>query len=70
MSPKSKPAKSINHFSTKLYLFSKGGTLIYKDKNVKYKIREELKLYKSNEIESSFLEIIENNRKKCYCWMN
>ena len=50
--------------------FSKGGTLIYKDKNVKYKIREDLKLYNSNETESSFLEIIKNNQKKCYCWMN
>ena len=34
----------------------KRGTLIYIDQNVKYKIREELKLYKSKEIESTFLE--------------
>ena len=47
----------------------KKGTLIYIDQNVKYKIREELNLCKSKEIESTFLEIIENNRKKCYCWM-
>ena len=33
------------------------------DQNVKYKIREDLKLYKSKEIESTFLEIIENNLK-------
>ena len=44
---------------------SKGGTLIYIDQNVKYKIREDLKLYKSKEIESTFLEIT----KKYYCWM-
>ena len=41
----------------------KKGTLIYIDQNVKYKIREELNLCKSKEIESTFLEIIENNRK-------
>ena len=33
------------------------------DQNVKYKIREDLKFYKSKEIESTFLEIIENNLK-------
>ena len=42
---------------------SKLGTLIYVNQNVKYKIREDLKLYKSKEIESTFLEIIENNQK-------
>ena len=41
----------------------KKGTLIYIDQNVKYKIREELNLCKSKEIESTFLEVIENNRK-------
>ena len=41
----------------------KGGTLIYIDQNVKHKIRKDLKLYKSKEIESTFLEIIENNQK-------
>ena len=42
---------------------SKGGTLIYKDQSVKFKIREDLKLYKPKEIESTFLEIIENTQK-------
>ena len=42
---------------------SKGGTLTYIDKNIKYKLREDLKLYESKEIESTFLEIIKNNRK-------
>ena len=37
--------------------------MIYIDQKVKYKIREDLKLYKSKEIESTFLEIIENNQK-------
>ena len=37
--------------------------MIYIDQNVKYRIREDLKLYKRKEIESTFLEIIENNGK-------
>ena len=41
----------------------KGGKLIYINQNVKYKIREYLTLYKSKEIESTFLEIIENYQK-------
>ena len=35
--------------------------MIYIDQNVKYKIREDLKLYKSKKIESIFFE---NNQKK------
>ena len=42
---------------------SRGWTLTYIDQNVKYKIREDWKLYKSEEIESIFLEIIKNNQK-------
>ena len=42
---------------------SKREALIYIDQNVKYKTREDLKLYKSKKIESTFLEIIENNQK-------
>ena len=42
---------------------SKGGTLTYIDKNIKCKLREDLKLYESKEIESTFLEIIKNNQK-------
>ena len=37
--------------------------MIYINQNVKYKIREYLTLYKSKEIESTFLEIIENYQK-------
>ena len=38
---------------------SKGGTLIYIDNNMRYKVRNDLKIYKSKEIESTFIEIIE-----------
>ena len=64
--------KSLSNISLQNYAYdftstesSKGGTLIYIDQNVKYKIREDLKLYKSKETESTFLEIT----KKNYCWM-
>ena len=38
---------------------SKGGMLLYIDKNLRYRPRSDLTLYKSKEIESSFIEIIE-----------
>ena len=38
---------------------SKGGTLIYIDNNIRYKVRSDLKIYKSKEIESTFIEIVE-----------
>ena len=43
---------------------SKGGTLIYIDNKLRYKTRNDLKLYKEREKESTFLEIIELNNKK------
>ena len=42
---------------------SKGGMLQYIDKNLKYKSRSELTFYKSKEIESSFIEILELKKK-------
>ena len=43
---------------------SKGGALIYIDNKLRYKTRNDLKLYKEREKESTFLEIIELNNKK------
>ena len=70
-SHKSKPEKSSN-ISLQNYTYdftatesSKGGTLIYIDQNVKYKIREDLKLYKSKEIKSTFLEITKKKIVGC-----
>ena len=42
---------------------SKGGVLLYIDKNLRYRSRSNLILYKSKEIESSFIEIIESKKK-------
>ena len=38
---------------------SKGGTLIYIDDNIRYKVRNYLKIYKSKERETTFIEMIE-----------
>ena len=43
---------------------SKGGTLMYIDNKLRYKTRNDLKLHKEKEIESTFLEIVEPNKKK------
>ena len=40
-----------------------GGTLLYIKKNIKYKLRNDLKIYKSKELESVFVEIIKENSK-------
>ena len=42
---------------------SKGGTLLYIDKSLKYKLRKDLNLNKPKEIESTFVEIIETKKK-------
>ena len=42
---------------------SKRGTLLYIDKNLRYRSRSDLTLYKSKEIESSFIEILESKKK-------
>ena len=38
---------------------SKGRKLIFVDNNVRYMVRNYLKIYKSREIESTFIEIID-----------
>ena len=40
-----------------------GGTLLYIKNNIKYKLRNDLKIYKSHELESIFIEIINENSK-------
>ena len=42
---------------------SKGGTLIYLDKNLKYKLRKDLNIYHKGMIESTFVKIINKNKK-------
>ena len=42
---------------------SKEGTLLYLDKNLKYKLRKDLNIYQKGMIESTFVEIINKNEK-------
>ena len=42
---------------------SKGGTLLYLDKNLKHKLRKDLNIYHKGTIESTFVEIINKNEK-------
>ena len=44
-----------------LLILQSEGTLIYIDKSLKYKIRTDLQMYKSKEIGSTFIEVIELN---------
>ena len=50
---------------------SKGDTLLYLDKNLKYKLRKDLNIYPKGMIESTFIEIINKNEKNlvasCIC---
>ena len=41
----------------------KAGTLLYLDKNIKYKSRKDLNIYHKGMIESTFVEIINKNEK-------
>ena len=68
------PLSNINNINIDNYIFqhyeytptesSKGGTLLYIDKSLKYKLRKDLNLNKPKEIESTFIEIIETKKKK------
>ena len=60
----------INNISLPNYVFEqtptesgKGGTLLYIDKNLKYKVRGDLNIYSKFLIESSFIEIMNTKQK-------
>ena len=50
----------IEHTSTKS---SCGGTLLYTDHHINYKVHNNLKMYKTKELESIFIEILNQNSK-------
>ena len=54
------PNYNIEHCATESTC---GGTLLYIKNDIKYKIRNDLKIYKSEELESVFIEIINKNSK-------
>ena len=41
----------------------KGGTLLYIDKNIKYKLRNDLNIYEKKMVESTFIEILNKKQK-------
>ena len=41
-----------------------GGALLYKNKNINYKTRNDLAIYKSRELKSVFIEVINKRRNK------
>ena len=60
MTPKGKSAKIMMQYSTKLYPWIYYGRIFKRRDN---KFREDLKLYKATEIESSYIEIFGNNQR-------
>ena len=47
----------------------KGGSLLYISSDLNYKVRNDLQMYKSKELESVFIEIVNKGKKKYYHWM-
>ena len=65
-----KSKQNITNISLPKYVYehaptesSKRGTLLYLDKNLKYKLRKDLNIYHKGMIESTFVEIINKNEK-------
>ena len=47
----------------------KGGKILYIDKNIKYKLRNDLNFYEKKMVESTFIEILNKKKKKYNNWM-
>ena len=43
---------------------SNGGTLLYIKQGINYKLRKDLQIYKSKELESTFVELLESGMSK------
>ena len=55
------PGYNIEHAPTE---FSNGGTLLYIKQGINYKLRKDLQIYKSKELESTFIEVFEPGMSK------
>ena len=60
---------NLNHYSFEFTPTetSAGGTLLYIAKHLSYKCRNDLNIYKKNELESTFIEIV-NHKKSNIIW--
>ena len=47
--------------------FAEGGTLLYIANHLSYKCCIDLNIYKKNELESTFIEIVNPQKIKYYC---
>ena len=56
LNPVSMPGYNIEHTTTES---SNGGTLLYIKQGINYKLKKALQIYKSKELESSFVEVLE-----------
>ena len=56
LNPISMPGYNIEHTPTES---SNGGTLLYIKQGINYKLRKDLQIYKSKELESTFIEVLE-----------
>ena len=56
LNPTSMPGYKVEHKTTE---YSNGGTLLYVKQGIKYKSRKDLQTYKSKELESTFVEVLE-----------
>ena len=63
--------KTINNINLEGYTIERtpsdatcGGALLYKNKNINYKTRNDLAIYKSRELKSVFIEVINKRRNK------
>ena len=54
------PNRSFFHYPSES---SNGGTLIYIKQGIKYKLRKDLQIYKSKEIESALVEVLQTRKK-------
>ena len=61
LNPISMPGYNIEHTPTES---SNGGTLLYIKQGINYKLRKDLQIYKSKELESTFVEVLEPGMSK------
>ena len=47
----------------------KGGTLLYIDKSIKYKLRKDLNIFEKKMVESTFIEVLTKKTKESDNWM-
>ena len=47
-----------------------GGTMLFIANHLAYKLRHGFKIYKNNELESTFIELINSKKTECFNWLH